>query len=243
LAIGLDAVRWIEKAMSNPSENPLSEHAARVAALSTMPDAELVREMREEARVEKSDGLAWREFQRRYGEAVLRYIASHMHGAPREEREDVYSETVAERMVGGIEQFQPQAGATLLGWACTIANHIIVDKWRARGGLAAPVFVSTDEAAEALGLEDDDSEPTAESVLATEILERAFGQLLPRDQAVLELSRCGLDDETIGERLGIAGAHVRKVRYRALARLKDLLTAERDALSAATTAQRTGSRG
>jgi RNA polymerase sigma factor (sigma-70 family) len=185
-------------------------------------DQDLARAMAGES---GDDDAAWREFMTRYGDRIMRLIAYVGPSLQEADRKDIFSDSVL-RMHAAIGRFTPRGSKSLLSWAYKIAQNVTYDWFRRDQTMD---LVSVDDVAETLSVEVVESGTTPGMDAAQAALERALARLAPRHQALLGLSRAGLSDREIGERLGIAEDSVRKIRYKALARLKELLIKERHA--------------
>ncbi len=156
------------------------------------------------------------EFSARYLDRLRRMIRSLAGGRfSEDEIDDALGETV-ERIFRSVGRFRPTREGALLSWACTIARNVVMDAFRAR---RSAEFVSFDEAAERLGA------PGLGYVSRLreadfDRLGRAIGDLVPRDQALIALYRAGRTDAETAVLLGLREDQVRKVRYKALQRLK-----------------------
>jgi len=155
----------------------------------------------------------------------MRFIRYHALSFFREEDcEDVFSDTVI-RVQAAIRRFHPRRDGALLSWSCTIARNVIVDKFREAEG-EPHEFVNLDDVDETLVVEPADLPVTPTAQVADLALERVFARLPEHYKALLEFSRAGLSTDDIARRLGMAHHMVSKVRYKAVARLKELLIQE-----------------
>src|SRR5688572_17170602 len=94
------------------------------------------------------ENAAWREFQRRYGERLLRYIVYLAGPDDLDECKDIWSVTVAERIPPAIRRFVPaDSSSPLLSWACTIARNVFLDRVKAKTLGGAATFVDIGEIA------------------------------------------------------------------------------------------------
>jgi len=184
-------------------------------------DQDLARAMAGES---GENDAAWREFMTRHGDRIMRLIAYVGPSLQDADRKEVFSDSIV-RMQAAIGRFTPRGDKSFLSWAYKIAQNATYD-WFRRQQKAE--LVSVEEVAETLSVDATESISTPEWDAAQAALERALAKVSPRHQAVLGLSRAGLSDREIGVRLGIAEDHVRKVRHKALARLRALLIKERD---------------
>jgi RNA polymerase sigma factor (sigma-70 family) len=185
-------------------------------------DRDLARAMAGES---GEDDAAWREFMTRHGDRIMRlirYIAPSMQEA---DRKEVFSDSIV-RMQAAIGRFTPRGNKSLLSWAYKIAQNATYEWFRRERRVE---LVSVDDVAETLSVEVLGVDTTPESEAAQAALERALAKLSPRYQTLLSLSRAEHSDREIGARLGMAEDTVRKVRYKALVRLRELLIEERDA--------------
>jgi RNA polymerase sigma factor (sigma-70 family) len=205
--------------MGNEGDDALVGHKPFARAT----DEELAREM---AREQGDDDAAWREFFARYGDLLMRFIGYCGPLLQPADREEVFSDTII-RVQGAVHRYRSRAGKSFISWVYKIAQNVVRDRFR-EGRRSE--LVSIEDMAERLGLDTSETTTTPEAQHAQVALDRALEQLVPRHQALLGLSRAGLSDEEIGHRLGMGADTVRKVRYKALARLKELLIRQRDAL-------------
>ncbi|SRR5258705_2914893 len=184
-------------------------------------DEQLARAMAEEQG--ENDG-AWQEFLGRYGDRIMRVIRSVGSSLDDDERKDVFQQAVF-RMHGAIGRFKARGPKSLGSWAYKIAQNATYDWFREASKVE---FVSVEEVGETLSVDayDDVTPPSAQFDAAMAALERAKAKLLPRHQTILALSKANLPDREIALRLGMGVETVRKVRYKALARLRELLIEE-----------------
>ncbi len=171
------------------------------------------------------DDAAWREFMTRHGDRIMRLIGYVAPSLQEADRRDVFSDSVV-RMQAAIGRFTPRGNKSLLSWAYKIAQNVTYDWFRRERRVE---LISVEEVAETLSVDVVELGTTPESDAAQAALDRVLAKLSPRHQALLGLSRAGLSDREIGVRLGIPEDTVRKIRYKALARLEGLLIKERDA--------------
>jgi len=171
------------------------------------------------------DDAAWREFFKRYGDRIMRVIRYHGPSLQEADRNEVFVETIS-HIQAGIHRFRARGTNSLGSWSFKIAQNATLDWFRRNRAELIPL----DQVLATLCVDLGDQVPSAYSTVANAALDRALERLCARHQLILGLTRAGWADSEIGDRLGIAGAHVRQVRYKALKRLRDLLVQEQQSL-------------
>jgi RNA polymerase sigma factor (sigma-70 family) len=171
------------------------------------------------------DDAAWREFLRRYGDRIMRVIRYCGQSMQEVDRNEVFVETIT-RVQAGVHRFRARGTNSLGSWSYRIGQNATLDWFRRPRAELIPL----DQVVETLCVESGDQATGGDAAVASAALDRALECLCSQHQLILGLTRAGWADSEIGARLGIAGAHVRKVRYKALKRLQALLMKEQRAL-------------
>jgi RNA polymerase sigma-70 factor (ECF subfamily) len=165
----------------------------------------------------RSDPAAFAQLYRRYVDTVYRYCVHRL--GTREQAEDATSQIFLKALSALPSH---RAGSSFRGWLFTIAHNVITDTYRAKR-VHWPL---------AHALEHADTEPSPEeqaigSIERDEV--RAMLLLLPTDQQrIMELRLAGLTGNEIAEVLGKNLGAVKMAQSRAIARLKQALTPERE---------------
>jgi RNA polymerase sigma-70 factor (ECF subfamily) len=152
----------------------------------------------------------------------LRYIDSiHAHCfwrlGDREAAEDATSQIFTQALAG-LPRFDERRGS-FRSWLFTIAHHVVVDQYR-----KSPHAGTLDGAAE---LPATDLSPE-DHVIATELersLRAALDELPARERQVVELRLAGLKGVEIGKVLGCRTGAVGVAQFRAIRKLRTMLSA------------------
>jgi RNA polymerase sigma-70 factor (ECF subfamily) len=161
------------------------------------------------------DAEAFAELYRRYAGPVRRYCAFRIHD--KSSIEDVTSQV----FVQALEGLRNSSVSRVRPWIFTIAHHKIVDfrrRWRET--------IDIDETAE-LASHAPGPEELAIGITEVARLRQAIAQLSPDQMRVIELRLSGLDGPEIRQVLGRTRSWVDTTQYRALIRLRSLLTDDR----------------
>jgi RNA polymerase sigma-70 factor (ECF subfamily) len=162
----------------------------------------------------RCDPAAFATLYRRYAVAVYRYCDRAL--GDRAAAEEV-TQTVFLRALNALSAYR---GGSFRSWLFAIAHNAVVDTRRARRPLT-----SLDDA---LGLPDAAASPEEQALAAVERRElaRLLAQLPSEQRAAVELRLAGLNDKEIARVLGRSPGAVRSAQYRAVRRLRDLLSRE-----------------
>jgi len=217
--------------MTVPDEGPHTSADWRGAS-----DAVLARGMQLDAS-ESDSSAAWREFDRRHLPHVKAFISARAADLDADVRDDLAVELVL-RVQTGIAKYTDR-GNSLRSWCFKIADRVILDFRRGRPvfGLrqapAAVELVSFAEVEELLAAaphddDGDDDYPPAETrhgnpaVLSDgELAMQAFDSLNEIDRAILWGTLMNRDsDEYLAEVTGKPVDHIRKIRYKAIEKLR-----------------------
>lgn len=173
----------------------------------------------------RGDPDAWEFLYRRLYPRLSAYLGRRVGHA---HREDAVSETMA-RAVAGLDRMKV-GPAGFDGWVFGIASRVAADHHRrghrlqrqdAAAGVIAGRGDAGDDGLESLLAADDRSE-----------LRRAFDQLSPNEQEVLELRVvAGLSAEQVAEVLGKRPGAIRTAQSRALTHLRQLVAVDAETLS------------
>jgi len=156
---------------------------------------------------------------RRYVEAVYRYCALRLDS--REAAEDATS-LVFTRAFTGLMSCRDDH---FRSWLFAIAHNIVADSYRRQRPLW-PLL-----AAESLPDPTPSPEDTAVDADEHRWLRALLTELAPDQRHVVELRLAGLTDAEIARVLGRSHGAVRSIQFRAVARLRALLGANRDAVT------------
>jgi RNA polymerase sigma-70 factor (ECF subfamily) len=199
--------------MEEPS--PMSWPRARAAracppqateAESLPDDAALVAAARRERR-------AFALLYRRYADRVYRYCYARL--GSREAAEDATSETFT-RALAALDRYRDQSFAA---WLFRIAHNVVIDLQRRRRP-TAPLDAANER--------HDPGRAPDEIAIARDAGARvraALAQLPEEQRAAVELPYAGWSGQQIAEILGRSPDAVKMLRYRAITRLRGLLTA------------------
>ena len=161
----------------------------------------------------KEDLRAFTALYERYVDRVYRYCYSRL--GSRELAEDATSEVFL-KALGALHRYEDVLFAA---WIFRIAHNVVVDVYRRRPS------VPLDGAEER-----PDPARTPESLAVAqserEMVRAALNKLTPDERAVVELPYAGWTGRQIGESLGRTPNAVKTLRYRALRRLRELLSHE-----------------
>ncbi len=154
----------------------------------------------------------------RYVGPIYRFCYVRLGG--REAAEDATSEVFL-RAFAGLGDYR---GGAFAAWIYRIARNVIAD--RHRRWLPKDTIDAAEDVAAALSTPEESAVEQAER----EELRRAVA-MLPNDQrAAIELRLAGWPDKQIGEALGKTVAAVKKLRFRAVRRLRKFLIPAREGL-------------
>jgi RNA polymerase sigma-70 factor, ECF subfamily len=150
---------------------------------------------------------------RQYLPLVYRYCYRRL--GSRESAEDATSQIFAQALAA-LPRFQDRGGS-FRAWLFTIAHNVVTDESR-RMRPAVSLDVAEEVAAPSLAPD--------ELVIQAEERQRVsslLGQLPPPQRQVLELRMAGLTGVEIAAALGRSHGAIRKLKYRTLIRLRDML--------------------
>lgn len=182
---------------------------------------------------------AWAEFERRYVPKIKGFLDARAREWSEDHRQDLLLEAV-ERIHKGIAGFFPRRSGALLSWCIKITDRVLQDFWRGRleflGGAPSgrAELVSFDEIADRCNLghvaeESEDYQaiaaprgtPRAVETAETRMIREAFDALNETHRAILWLTIVqGDSDAFIASVVGKPEDRVRKIRYKAIQRLK-----------------------
>lgn len=151
---------------------------------------------------------------------IYRYIFYRV--SSREDAEDL-TEQVFLRGWEYLAQFRPTAGATFSSWLFRIAHNAVVDLYRER------TRTGTVEISEAISDDAARANPSREAALrlASDSLRSAIGQLPENYQSIIILKFVNeFSNQEISAILGKPEGSIRVLQFRALARLREILSAE-----------------
>jgi RNA polymerase sigma-70 factor (ECF subfamily) len=163
----------------------------------------------------RTDPDAFAALYRRYLNPIHRYCALRL--GSRQLAEDATSQVFLEALAD-LPKFR---GGAFAGWLFRIAQHTVADmqRQRRRSGTAVPIDVAGELMDEQQGPDDIAIAHSEEEAL------RLALAMLPADQrAAIELQLAGWSSEQIGRALGRSPGAVRILRFRALQRLRAILT-------------------
>jgi RNA polymerase sigma-70 factor (ECF subfamily) len=163
----------------------------------------------------RTDPDAFAALYRRYLDPIHRYCALRL--GSRQLAEDATSQVFLE----ALTDLPRYRGGVFAGWLFRIAQHTVADMQRQRRRAGSPLPI--DAAGELM----DDQRPPDDIAITRseeEALRLALA-MLPADQrATIELQLSGWTSEQIGRALGRSPGAVRILRFRAMQRLRAILT-------------------
>jgi RNA polymerase sigma factor (sigma-70 family) len=204
--------------------------SARVNRFLTAGDAVLAHAMRRDNPDGEEWEAAWLAFDVRYAGALMALILKMAGYLGRDECADLFAVT-SERILRYIGRFEDR-GETLRSWSFKVAQNVVLARLRAgRRAAMEDDFLSFEDVAEELQILDavdpaDDgvSERASASgygVEEAELVRTAFEKLTTRDQAVLDLTVTNdFPHVDVARIIGVEAPLVRKIRYKAIGRLK-----------------------
>lgn len=177
----------------------------RIAGCDHPDDAELVA-------AAKADPREFSALYERYVERVYRYCYRRL--GSKEAAEDATSDVFLKALTA-IDRYHEGVFAA---WLFRIAHNVVVDAYR-RGRPSAPIEAVSDTV-------DPSRTPESMAIAQAECdwLQRALARLPHDERAVVELPYAGWSGEEIAEALGRTPNAVKSLRYRAIRRLRALLT-------------------
>lgn len=147
-----------------------------------------------------------------YADDIFRYIYVHVHDV--ELAEDITADTFS-RALQKIDTFDFSNGRA---WLYKIATNLVTDHWRKKK--AVPLDEPDDIIDERQSIE-----VGVDAMLAHEQLSKALWQISAQERAVLQLRFMqGKSARDTAQELRISEANVRVIQFRALKRLKGLLS-------------------
>ena len=169
-------------------------------------------------RAAQADPAAFALLYERYVDAIYRYCVARV-GSP-VDAEDAASQTFA-RAFGALSRFRPRpelVGDGVRSWLFTIAHNVVVSGYRDHR--------PTSPLIDAEGLVDPDPPPEEQAIAAEHRAAlRASIARLPDDQRrVVELRLAGLSGPEIATVLGRSHGAIKMLQFRAIDRLRELLT-------------------
>ena len=163
------------------------------------------------ARAQKGDRSAFAELYLRHAPALARLAAARTGAG---EIDDAVAETFA-RAWKSIGKFT-DTGRPFVSWLYAIGRNVIADGHRR----AARMKVEGDIESMSIGVSDRKVERLADLI----DLGRALGSLNKRQRAVIELKYlAGLNNDEVGDALGIAPGAVNTLQWRALKKLESVM--------------------
>lgn len=150
---------------------------------------------------------------RQYLPQVYRYC--HQRLGSKEEAEDATSQVFAQALAA-LPRFEHRGGS-FRSWLFTIAHNVVMDEGR-RARPSLPLEAVDRVVAETIG-------PDEAAIHAEErrMIAALLHQLPPPQRQLLELRMAGLNGVEIAAVLGRSHGAVRKLQYRTLLRLRDML--------------------
>jgi RNA polymerase sigma-70 factor (ECF subfamily) len=187
-------------------------------------------------RARGGDGAALTRLLYAYYEPLLRRLRRKLKACPLGalDAEDVLQEAHV-RAFAGVRAFEPRGPNSFYPWLRTIADHVLIDRWRAQcrfeehlGRPVAPApLVGHDTAAGLLDLVAFDGETPSRSAArreAAQALRVALAGLPPRQrEAVCLVCLLGLAPDEAARRMGATAAAVRALVDRARDNLREAL--------------------
>jgi len=159
----------------------------------------------------QADPHAFAPIYQRYVSAIYRYC--YLRLGSREAAEDATSEVFL-KALGNLRRYQKGAFAA---WLYRIARNVVIDAYRRRRPTAMWVTAEHVDPAPS-------PEESAEAQVESEVLRAALARLPKNERAAIELQLAGWPGAQIAGALGKSVGAVKMLRYRAIGRLRRLLS-------------------